>query len=1713
MEFKAHSWHPVDEDGNCKIYIFGLTLKGKSVVVKVDDFSPWVYLELPHSINWKEQGKILSLQHAMNRHMKYQMKWVRRMSLLWKKKLYYANVEENDQGELVAKTYPFLKVELCSIEGRRKFAWGCKKEWKEHGLGDISFKVHEIDATPQLQLAAQQNMKMGGWNRVSKYKFIPGDEKETNWKWEISACTKHLSGFECNDIVEPVVLSYDIECFSSIPTAMPKATRIPDVCFQISCVFSRGEKKKKKYCLCLKDTSQKFAGNDVELRIFKHESDLLLGFRDIIQEKNPQVIIGWNIDRFDLPYMMERAKLELSESEFVKQGCFPMRKSEYKQISWSSSAYKAQEFHYLDTFGRVHIDLLPEVKRNFSFETYQLGAVATHFLGDTKEDMPPKEMFKCWQRGTPEDLGRVASYCVKDADLVSRLFYLLKTWPSQCEMSSICFVPILNLSMNGQQLKVFSQVYHQCLHDNFVVEKDAYIPKADEHFSGAMVFEPKPGLYEQVIPMDFCLAGDTMVTMANGMSKMLVQIKDKDRVMGFQGDGIRGYKTIGHVKCKGQKETIKLFLEDSRSVTCTPDHKFMTCDGELKQAGELTPNDKLLIGLEGVEDKECPLEGGWSLDVHEFKIFTMDTEEDRQQTLAFARILGFIMSDGSVYINNTTAGQRRIYCEVCLGSDLDACIFRRDIELLGGNVSVRFRNRDGTVKGSTYTISLPAKFARAIASIDGIVIGKRCTQAASLPRFICDPNCPLSIIREFLGGLFGGDGVAPCLTRSKWKRFAHISFKWTIVQKHEESMISLMKQLQQFIGRFNIPSTLSRLVVKYGKNSIKPHDWEDNPRIDYQINLLQKDTLTFGRKIGFRYCMTKMMRLSVVMSYQRLTETVRQQHDAIVKNAIKLHTNGKGTMKNCIEISKDDVNSTNFTYYSNPTESIVTYAKRRKSSYKYKRGMRLGSDFPDALEYVTKLGVSEWFDKGAYCFEQKSNSAPCFKLGVIGTQSNGLQNVYDITVDESHTFLSQGIVTSNCSLYPSIIIAYNISWDTLVRDDWIPDSMCHIIAWSDHLSCEHDTTVRKTKPKNIICGEFRFRFLKSPIGVLPTKLKNLLAARKATRKIGEGYSAKAKAMDDPKCPEALELLTTAGILDARQLALKVSCNSMYGALGVSKGYLPFMPGAMCTTAKGRESVILAAKVLKEEHNAHVVYGDSVTGDTPIFVRMNGKIQRYIRIDELEGLWECYHTDKLSYVPEHIEVWTEQGWTTIKRVIKHKTTKRLIRVLTNSGVVDVTEDHSLLDEQARKVTPNEIKVGQKLLLHDFPELGKDDFENDYHEGEIDIKGKITAADFYRLCVGLGYSVSINTRKDKLDIYRLTISHKPRLDPAKIKKIEELPTVGDCFVYDLETESHHFAAGVGRLVVHNTDSCMVQFPGCPTAQDVWDHSLEVEKAMTKHFPDPMRLEFEKIIYQHYLIFTKKRYGIIPCYRDGVLAEEPKKKGIMSVRRGYTPHAKKGFDKLLMMVLRGGKRNEIVYFITQLLLSLPQRQVPLSELIITTSLNNFADYKSPALPTNPEARQIALDKKNAKNDEDYRLKSLPAHVQLAQRMIDRGEIVDTGSRISWIILENENRNAKKSEKIEDPNYFIRHRSILRLDYLHYVKQFINALDEVVETVWSKTKVFEAMYKQMLLKEKLNKYIVSLKKFKLAFDEDELGGFENLHKSKRIKPLRRKRLIVRFE
>jgi DNA polymerase elongation subunit (family B) len=415
--------------------------------------------------------------------------------------------------------FPFL---LCSFTTLKDAKFNLPNRFKNKqridGLGYLKFNVHGQDACPRLQLTSKYNLPTAGWIKFKGTEIHNEDDKFTTFgtrEFMVDLTDKKFKTSEliCRSekttVPKPLILSFDLEVNSEDGVTFPKATRPGDAVFQISCVFSRlGSGIYDKYLLSLGNPIEKIVG--ATILSYSTEKKLLMGYRDLINEKNPNVIIGYNIFNFDIPYLMDRTNHKSIYPEWSQQGFAKGKCGIPREIKWSSSAYKNQEFKFLDCEGRLYIDLLPVVQRDFKLNDYKLKTVSTHFIGETKDDLEPKSIFRCYREGTKDNSEKASNYmsicgkyCMQDSLLVLKLMEKLNVWYGLSEMAVVCNVPMITLFTKGQQIKVYSNLYKYCLENKIVPEKDGYNVSENERYVGAYVFPPKPGLYENVVSLDF----------------------------------------------------------------------------------------------------------------------------------------------------------------------------------------------------------------------------------------------------------------------------------------------------------------------------------------------------------------------------------------------------------------------------------------------------------------------------------------------------------------------------------------------------------------------------------------------------------------------------------------------------------------------------------------------------------------------------------------------------------------------------------------------------------------------------------------------------------------------------------------------------------------------------------------------------------------------------------------------------------------------------------------------------------------------------------------------------------------------------------------------------------------------------------------------------------------------------------------------------------
>jgi len=655
------------------------------------------------------------------------------------------------------------------------------------------------------------------------------------------------------------------------------------------------------------------------------------------------------------------------------------------------------------------------------------------------------------------------------------------------------------------------------------------------------------------------------------------------------------------------------------------------------------------------------------------------------------------------------------------------------------------------------------------------------------------------------------------------------------------------------------------------------------------------------------------------------------------------------------------------------------------------------------------------------------------------------------------------------SLYPSSMISQNFSHDskvwtkeydlakTLIRETGQKDKMGNYIYDNlpdqKYIDIEFDTFeyVRKTPTSKAVktkSGTKVCRWAQNPKGIMPSILEELLKARSDTRK-------KAKTESDPFMQN---------ILDKRQLGYKVTANSLYGQCGAKTSTFYEKDVAACTTATGRMMITYARRIIEEvygdsEYNtgchgpvltkAEYVYGDSVAEYTPIIVRVGGYKVDICQICDLAflyglGDWRpCLAQGKEGKeycAMVGVETWSEKGWTPLRCIIRHALApyKNMVRVFTKHGIVDVTDDHSLLLQNGREISPKYAPIGTRLMHSTMKEYAGDKVEgifNSMFASQIDAARAM--ATLQAKSKFTQYTVSQDPSNHMYRIRTEALSRRIFETQSRdaICHMETIDYQG--LVYDLTTDNHHFAAGVGNMIVHNTDSVFFTFnlqdkaTGAPIrGQKALEMTIEIAQdaaaLCTRFLKPPMELSYEKTL-MPFILLKKKRYvGML--YETNPNKGKLKYMGLSLKRRDSCDYLKDVYGGILNILMKDRGADNIqraVEYLNSCLQDLIQGQVPMEKLAITRALSSY--YKNP--------QQIA-------------------HRVLADRMAKRdpGNKPKSGDRIKYVFFENAAASLQ-GDKIETPEFLISQG--LKIDYAHYItNQLMKPLQQLfglaLEPIW---------------------------------------------------------------
>lgn len=225
------------------------------------------------------------------------------------------------------------------------------------------------------------------------------------------------------------------------------------------------------------------------------EKELLARLIEIVEERDVDILTGYNTDEFDFDVLRDRAQEHGMELSLGRTG---ERMKFNRRGRFSGARLK----------GRMHLDLYPfiahVVSPGLESEVLDLDSVAEELIGRKKDEMSWEEMKKSWEER--EDLERFARYAMKDSELAYELGEELI--PQMLELSRIAgLIPFDACRLTYGQLT-----------ENFLLrearKRDILAPNRPHReersrrrrigaYEGGFVYTPEAGLHEDIVLLDF----------------------------------------------------------------------------------------------------------------------------------------------------------------------------------------------------------------------------------------------------------------------------------------------------------------------------------------------------------------------------------------------------------------------------------------------------------------------------------------------------------------------------------------------------------------------------------------------------------------------------------------------------------------------------------------------------------------------------------------------------------------------------------------------------------------------------------------------------------------------------------------------------------------------------------------------------------------------------------------------------------------------------------------------------------------------------------------------------------------------------------------------------------------------------------------------------------------------------------------------------------
>ncbi|UZE10040.1 DNA polymerase II [Pseudomonas sp. B21-053] len=264
---------------------------------------------------------------------------------------------------------------------------------------------------------------------------------------------------------------------------------------------------------------------DFQLEYCDSRTLLLKKLNEWFARHDPDAIIGWNVVQFDLRVLHEHARRLAVPLKLGRGG---------EEMQWRE--HGSRNHYFAAAAGRLIIDGIESLRSaTWSFPSFSLENVAQTLLGEGKAISTPYQRMDEINRMFAEDKPALATYNLKDCELVTRIFAKTELLTFLLERASVTGLPA---DRSGGSVAAFTHLYMPLMHRQGFVAPNLG-GKPPQASPGGFVMDSQPGLYESVLVLDYKSLYPSIIRTflidPVGLIEGLKHPDDSESVPGFRG--------------------------------------------------------------------------------------------------------------------------------------------------------------------------------------------------------------------------------------------------------------------------------------------------------------------------------------------------------------------------------------------------------------------------------------------------------------------------------------------------------------------------------------------------------------------------------------------------------------------------------------------------------------------------------------------------------------------------------------------------------------------------------------------------------------------------------------------------------------------------------------------------------------------------------------------------------------------------------------------------------------------------------------------------------------------------------------------------------------------------------------------------------------------------------------------------------------------------